>query len=370
MSSAIRLDGSEGASQLVRTALSLSLATGKSFEVQGLAKGRGETGLTTALLCCVRAAQAVSGAVVEGAEPGSDGLAFAPGPLRPGNYLLDAGSAGCVCHLVQVLAVPLGLAGAASTLKLTGLTHGAGAPTVPYLSLVWLPLLRELGHEVGLELDAAGFAPEAGGEASLTVGVARPASPLDRRSRGTLSEVRVLSTASNLPFEAACRQSERAVQRLKEAGVWAEAENLPLRAPRSRGLCCMVLGTFERGRAGFFALGGAEADAPRLADEAVLSFVAFLRGRAAMDDVLAEQLLVPLSLAAAGLQGGARVVSRLTVAPVGEPLLLTARVIERFLEVEVALLPAGDGAQADVRVALREDGLVAALRGRKAGEAD
>jgi hypothetical protein len=53
-------------------------------------------------------------------------------------------------------------------------------------------------------------------------------------------------------------------------------------------------------------------------------------------------------------------VSRLT-----DRLVAGARLIEEFLDVEVALLPAQDGAEVDVRVAPREVGLVAALRGRK-----
>ena len=359
----IRLDGSEGGGQLVRTALSLSLATGKPFLVERIRERRGEAGLSPALLACVRAAQAVCGAAVEGAQPGSASLTFEPGALRAGHYLFDAGPSGSVAALVQTLAVPLGLAEGPSSLKLTGATHRAGAPVMPFLSLLWLPVLRELGHDLEVELDVAGYGAEAGGEVTVSVRRARAPSAIDRRARGTLIDARVLSTVSNVPFEVASRQSERALQRLREAGIHAEADNLPVRAPRSQGACCLVYGAFERGRAGFASLGGA-GDAERCADEAAEAFVGFMRTRGAVDEWLADQLLVPLALAAAGLQGPKRPVSRLAAPRATEHLVATASVIPRFLDVEVAVLAAPEGPEAEIRVAPREEGLVAALRSR------
>ncbi|MGC4113885.1 MAG: RNA 3'-terminal phosphate cyclase [Myxococcales bacterium] len=363
-SPALRIDGSDGGAQLVRTALTLSLATGKPFVIERIgARQAGRGGLSPALLACVRAAQGVSGARVEGA-PGAETLAFEPGPLRAGHYLFDAGAAGSVSSLLQVLAVPLGLVDAPSTLKLTGLTHAAGGPVMPYLSLLWLPVLRELGHGLDVELGGAGFGAEAGGEVTVSVRRAGPPSAIDRRSRGTLREARVLSTVSNLPFEVAGRQSERALLRLREAGIHAEADNLPVRAPRSKGSCCLVYGAFERGRAGFAALGGCESDAERCADQAAEAFVGFMRTRGAVDEHLAEQVLVPLALAAAGLQGPGKPVSRLAAPRATETLVATASLIARFLDVEVAVLAAPEGPEAEIRIAPREEGLVAALRSR------
>ncbi|HEY3445634.1 MAG TPA: RNA 3'-terminal phosphate cyclase [Myxococcales bacterium] len=363
-SSVIRIDGSDGGGQLIRTALTLSLATGKPFVAERIRARSEPGGLTPALLACVRAAQAVSGAGVEGAQAGSPTLSFEPGPLRAGHYLFDAGPAGAVSRLVQVLAVPLGLAGSPSTLKLTGLTHRAGAPVMPFLSLLWLPVLRELGHDLEVELGAAGYGAEAGGEVTVTVRKAGTPSAVDRRSRGTLREARVLSTVSNLPFEVAGRQSERALQRLREAGIHAEADNLPVRAPRSKGSCCLVFGAFERGRAGFASLGAEEGDAEACAEEAVEAFVGFMRTRGAVDEHLADQLLVPLALAAAGLQGPGKPVSRLAAPRATEHVVATASLIARFLDVEVAVLAAPEGPEAEIRVAPSEEGLVAALRSR------
>jgi RNA 3'-terminal phosphate cyclase (ATP) len=358
--SAIRLDGGEGGAGLLRTALTLSLATSKPFVMEPL----GAAGLSGTSLACVRAAQAVCGARTEGAELGSCRLLFEPGPVRPGRYLLDAGASGCVAHLVQILALPLGLAGGASTLKLTGLTHDDAAPAVPYLSFVWLPLMRNLGHDLSLELDAGGWAPEAGGEVTLTVRLARAACAIDRRARGTLREARVLSLVSNLSFDAAGRQSERALARLREAGICAEAENLPVRAPRSKGIACVVYGAFDRGRAGFCRAGAVEADADRLATEAADAFVDFIRSRGAVDSRLAGLMVAPLAVAAAGLQGGVRSFSWLTSPAAPGDLESALEAARLFLGVEMTVVSA-DPSLSEIRVAPRLEELRAAYRSKQ-----
>ncbi|MBE9503723.1 MAG: hypothetical protein IME96_06065 [Proteobacteria bacterium] len=83
----IRIDGSfgEGGGQIVRTALALSCITGKSFEIYNIRKGRKKPGLRPQHLTGVRAAKAISGAVVKGDALDSTKLSFSPGKVRGGN---------------------------------------------------------------------------------------------------------------------------------------------------------------------------------------------------------------------------------------------------------------------------------------------
>ncbi len=359
----IRLDGSEGSGQLLRTALALSLITQAPFSVERLGARRGAAGLQPGLLGCVRAARAVSGADVVGAELGSTELFFEPGPLRPGTYLLEAGS---IPQALQTVAMPLSMCTESSALTLRGATHLPGAPALHYVQLIWAPAVQELGYRIEVELCAAGFSSEGGGEVRVQVHPRERATGLDRRGRGTLREARVLSAISNLPLERANRQSERALQRLRERGVLAQAETLPIPAPRSAGSMCLVAGFFERGAAGFHSVGGASADPEGMADDAASSFLDFMRGRGAVDEHLADQLLVPTAIVAAGLSGSPPAISRFTTPRATEQLLSTAAVVERFLEVEVAILTGSDG-EAELRVAPRGESLIAALRAHQVG---
>ncbi len=278
----IRLDGCECGAQVLTTALTLSLVTRTPFSLQRLAA----PGLGPELLGCVRVARAVGRAEVRGAELGARELEFEPGPPQAGAYLLDAGS---IPLALPIAALPLSLCAESSSLTLTGATHLPGSPALHFTKLVWLPAVQELGFRIDAELSAAGWSSEGGGEVRVEVRPRERAAGLERRGRGTLREARVLSAISNVPLDRATRQSARALQRLREGGVLAQAECLPIPAPKSAGSMCLVAAAFERGAAGFYAVGGPQDDPEAIAEEAVGAFLDFMRGCGGVDPWLADQ---------------------------------------------------------------------------------
>ena len=80
----IRLDGSfgEGGGQILRSSLALAALTGRPLRLEKIRAGREKPGLKRQHLTAVKAAAAVCGARVEGAELGSMALAFDPGAIR------------------------------------------------------------------------------------------------------------------------------------------------------------------------------------------------------------------------------------------------------------------------------------------------
>src|SRR6266852_1747573 len=76
----ITIDGSEGegGGQILRTALALSLVTGRRFRIEGIRAGRKKPGLLRQHMTAVNAATEVSGARVSGADLGSRTLTFEP----------------------------------------------------------------------------------------------------------------------------------------------------------------------------------------------------------------------------------------------------------------------------------------------------
>src|SRR5687768_9414548 len=114
----VQLDGArgEGGGQILRTALSLSLITQRPFELVNARAARPNPGLRAQHVSGLVAAAQVCGGEAEGAEVGSSRVAFRPGPVKPGEYAFDIGTAGALTLLAQALALPLALAGAPSTL--------------------------------------------------------------------------------------------------------------------------------------------------------------------------------------------------------------------------------------------------------------
>lgn len=351
----IVLDGGvgEGGGQILRTALALSAITGAPFRIHRVRAKRIKPGLRPQHREAARATASLCDAEVDGAEVGSSHLDFRPRRrATPGDYVFDIGTAGSTPLLFQTLCWPLSLAGAPSRLTLRGGTHQAHAPTFHYLALVWAPAVARLGFQVDLELQTAGFYPEGGGEFTAVVQPAHPMPPLDLRTRGMLVETDIVSMVADLPFQVAERQAARAQKRLRDLGIVAEAQCLPLPARASRGSHILVVSHFERSRAGHGALGEKGVSAEAVADEAVGAMAAFLARGAAVDAHLGDQLLLPAAILAAGLvpaPPGIVPATRYTVPVVTPHLTTSAEVIRRFLDVEVAVL-GREGQEGEVRV--------------------
>ena len=328
----IEIDGSigEGGGQVLRSALTLSLLTGQAFHMRHVRESRPRPGLFPQHLAAVQAAAQISGAAVSGDRIGSHELHFVPGPLRPGRYHFDIGTAGATALVLQTLLLPLAVAQARSSLSISGGTHVPWSPCFHYLDWHWRPLLARLGIAFQLELVMAGFYPQGGGELRAEIpGGARPVS-LDLCERGSLQRLRGLSAVANLPLEIAERQRSQALRRLarhsQELEPNIDVQPLPARSP---GTLLLLLAEFEHSQACFFALGARGKRAERVADEAVDDLFAFLDGDGAVDRWMADQLLLPLALAAGA--------SALRTAEVSSHLLTNAAVIRAFLPVRIVV---------------------------------
>jgi RNA 3'-terminal phosphate cyclase (ATP) len=352
----IELDGGagEGGGQILRTALTLSAATLRPFAIHRVRAHRLKPGLRPQHREAARAMARLCAAHLEGDEVGSTRVVFRPGRRpEPGEWALDIGTAGSAPLLLQTLAPALALAGGESRLAVQGGTHQDHAPSFHYLALVWAPAAARLGFPVELALHAAGFYPEGGGELSAVVRPAHAMPPLDLVHRGVLLEAQVLSLVAGLDPAVAERQGERAARRLRELGVQAEVRCVPLPARRSRGSHVLVVADFERTRSGHGAVGAQGRPPEGVADAAADAFAAHLRGHAAVDPHLADQLVVPAALVASGIVPpvpGVEPVTRYTVRQVTRHLTTVADVVRHFLPVRVEV-EGREGEEGSVRVA-------------------
>ncbi len=340
----IVLDGSagEGGGQILRTALALSAITGRPFTLVRARANRLKPGLRPQHREAARAAASLCDAELLGDEVGSSRLEFRPRrAATAGDHTFDVGTAGSTPLLFQTICWPLALAGGASAITLRGGTHQDHAPSFHYLALVWAPAVARLGFRFDLALATAGFYPEGGGEFSARVEPAHPMPPLDLRHRGMLHDVEVVSVVGGLGYEIADRQAASALRGLREAGIYAQAERVPVPARLSRGGHVLIVSTFERTRAGHGAVSARERSPEQTADEAVRAFREHLARGAAVDRHLGDQLLLPAALLAARLvppPPGVVPATRFTVAAVTKHLTTNADVIRRFLDVELTIL--------------------------------
>jgi RNA 3'-terminal phosphate cyclase (ATP) len=342
----VTLDGSrgEGGGQILRTALTLSLLTGRPFRMVKIRANRDKPGLRPQHLTAVKAAAELGGADVRGASVGSRDLTFRPAPVpyEPRDLAIEIGTAGSTALVLQTLHLPLALR-ATSPVRLTisGGTFNTKAPSFPFLDTTWRGHLAAVGAPVSLSMPRAGFYPRGGGQLDAWI---EPAAlqPLCRVERGPLVRVRGIVGLSGLRPEIGERMRNRVESRLAEYGIAVETVGwdgpspgvaLALVAEREGEVPATFVGLGERGKA-----------AEAVADEAILELLAFEEapGAGALDPYSADQVLIPLALAAGR--------SEYTVTEVTEHLRTNARTIAAFLDREIRIDEADDEAPGRVRV--------------------
>lgn len=326
----LRIDGSygEGGGQILRTALTLSAVLGQPVELVKIRAGRRNPGLQPQHLSCVKALAEITGAEVHGAEIGSSRLYFAPGRITGGSWRFDVGTAGALSLVLQAILGPLAFADRPSNLLLTGGTHVPWSPPAPYVSHVFLPMVKRMGLEADWQLERGGFYPKGGGRVYVAVQPVTQLSSINVTNRGALVAIRGMSAVAKLPRRIAERQADRIRCRVSDAGYTIDVDIAELDAP-CPGDTVVLWTEFERTRAGFGALGERGKPAERVADEAVDALLDFLAGDAATEGYLADQLAVFMAMA-----NGRSV---LTTARVSRHLLTNLWTIRQFLPIEASV---------------------------------
>ena len=324
----VDLDGSvgEGGGQILRSALSLSLITGLAVRLNKVRAGRPKPGLQPQHLKALNAAAAVGRAQVTGAELGSTQVSFSPNSPAAGDYAFDIGTAGATSLVLQTLFVPLAFAGAASHMSLGGGTHVLWSPSFHYLEWQWLPWLRATGFRGEIALLRPGFYPRGAGSIRARVEPVGALKPLRLVERGNLIRIRGLSGVAALPVSIARREHDRMRERLAGLGVPIDIQTCALESI-SKGNFVILAAEFENGRLCYGSLGAIGKPAEAVADEAVQALLEGLASGGAVDEYLANQLLLPLCFAPG--------ISELAACRITQHLLTNADIIRCFLPVSI-----------------------------------
>jgi RNA 3'-terminal phosphate cyclase (ATP) len=340
----IRIDGSfgEGGGQILRTSLSLSLATGKPFCIEGIRAGRERPGLLRQHLTAVLAAAEVGGAEVDGATLGSPAVTFSPGNVRAGDYRFAVGTAGSGTLVFQTILPALLTADAPSHIAIEGGTHNSAAPPFDFLERTFLPLIERMGPKIRLQFERYGFYPAGGGRFCAEIEPAQSLAPLHIGERGEVLSRRIVAVVANLPGHIALREVETAADMLnwnKDCGKIDQTRN----SPGPGNLVMVEIGSSEVTEI-FSAFGQLGVSAEKVASIAAKDAREYLVSRAAAGEHLTDQLLLPLALAGAG---------SFTAEKINMHARTNMAVIAEFLPVRFEVQPEADFTR--VRVASKAD---------------
>lgn len=332
-STILEVDGAmgEGGGQVLRSALSLSVATGRSIRIENIRAGRAKPGLMRQHLTSARAAARICGARIEGDAIGSQNLVFQPGSIQAGAYEFAVGSAGSCLLVLQTILPPLLLADGPSELVLEGGTHNPAAPPFELIERAWLPRLQQMGATIAARIERRGFMPAGGGRVVLEI---TPGPPRSFQALVSGEPVRRTAEAvfANLAADIAQRELALVGERLGLAG-----EDKKMREVKADGAGNAVVITIKdtTGTEVIASFGSRGVSAERVADIAAKQAMEFLSCRAAIGKHLADQLLVPMAL----LDGG-----RFTTLKPGRHTITNADVIRLFRPDSVTLEADADDA--------------------------
>ncbi len=293
----LHIDGSqgEGGGQVLRTSLALSMLSGRPLEIDQIRAGRAKPGLMRQHLTCVRAAERIAAATVEGAEVGSTKLRFTPSAITPGHYTFAIGTAGSTLLVLQTVLPALLAADGPSTLEIEGGTHNPLAPSADFIAEVFVPQLRAIGAEVDFELVRHGFFPVGGGKVRLTV---RPATlrPLALTERGAERGVEAIGMVANLSSKIV----ERELGEVRRAFPRAVLGQRALPAGPGNANALLLLARFEQVTELVTELGQVGTSAEAVGRQAIDALRGYLAHGAPVGEHLSDQLLLPMLLGGGG----------------------------------------------------------------------
>ncbi len=339
----LTLDGSqgEGGGQILRSALTLSILTGKPFRITRIRANRDKPGLRPQHLTAVEAAALVCGAEVQGGIIGSTDLTFRPGPVIARDLAIDIGTAGATALVLQTIALPLALrAESGIRVTLTGGTFNTCAPSFPFLDETWRRTMASLGMPIVLSMPEPGYYPRGGGRLEAWI---EPATlrPVVLENRGSLVRIHGVAETTGLIGGIRSRMQERAQEALADLGYDADITRLD-RPGTGQGAAISLTAEFEQGPpATFVGLGARGKPAETVADDAVAELVAHLEAPGGVLDLHnADQILLPLAFA----EGR----SIYTVTAITEHLRTNIATIAAFLDRPIRLEAATDTASGRV----------------------
>ncbi|WP_297519304.1 RNA 3'-terminal phosphate cyclase [Thermococcus sp.] len=316
----VEIDGSygEGGGQILRTAVALSVITGKPVRIRRIRANRSNPGLRPQHLHGILALKELSDARVKGARVGSTELEFIPGKARPKHIRVPIKTAGSITLVLQALLPAMAFTG--GSFEVTGGTDVPWSPPVDYLKHVTLFALERMGLRFELEIKRRGHYPRGGGLVTGRVEPWEERKPLIALEWEKIECFAGISHATNLPAHVAERQAKAAEDRLRE--LYSAPVEIKREISRSLGpgSGIVVWAETDSLRLGGDALGKRGKPAEVVGREAADELLEALTTRAAVDKFLGDQLIPFLAFA-----GG-----KIRVAEITNHLVTNVWVVERF----------------------------------------
>jgi RNA 3'-terminal phosphate cyclase (ATP) len=277
----------EGGGQIIRSAIALSCITKQPIHLENIRKNRKISGLRPQHLTAINILQKIANAKVIGAEVGSTEIKFIPGDAKNLELVEDVGTAGSIPLILQVLIPVVAMSKKQFNLRIKGGTDVLWSPTIDYTQHVLQEAYSRMGINFSLELIKRGYYPKGGGEIKLQVNPSNVKSILF--SKRKTKEVKLICSFSKFTNNEIKNKVNEIVKNLTEENYIVNVEIRSEDAIDS-GASLLIYSIDNDSIIGIDALYN------KKTNEFDLDMDNFIKNYA-IDDNLADMLIVPASLA-------------------------------------------------------------------------
>ncbi|MGI9518461.1 MAG: RNA 3'-terminal phosphate cyclase, partial [Pirellulaceae bacterium] len=265
----------------------------------------------------------------------SSRLVFAPGVVQTRGFRFDVGSAGSATLVAQTVLPALMLADGTSSIEVTGGTHNMAAPPFDYLTQVYLPQVAKMGPRFSTAIHAWGFYPQGGGHIRVDITPAKQLRGLELMESGGAPVPRVTALVANLPSHI----GERECDTIRRKAGWRQRDCHVQMIDRSPGPgnVVMIQLTYPNVTELFTGFGKKGVQAEQVAVQAWRQAKDFMAQDVPVGEFLADQLLLPLAIAASQGQ-----TSRFRTGSISLHSRTHIDIIQRFLDVDIEMDPSGN----------------------------
>lgn len=290
----LEIDGAhgEGGGQILRTAVAMSMVTGRKIRVKNIRANRPNPGLSHQHLMAVEAAAEMSDAEVQGLKKRSTEITFSPRSITGGGYEFDIGTAGSITLLLQALipaAVNIDKETSITSIIVKGGTDVKWSPPYDYFENVFLRHLEKMGIEISSRLIKRGHYPKGGGKIEVSIS---PSKIKNYDVEGEIKEIRGRSFVTDLPDHIAARMKRSAEKELSTYPVSISTESYSSPSPGT-GITLWTTGTRILGSG---TLGEKGVPAEEVGTEAASSLRKCIESDADIDRWSSDQLIPYLSM--------------------------------------------------------------------------
>lgn len=298
MTTFLRIDGAmgEGGGQVLRSAMSLSALTQTPIEIVNIRANRAKPGLMRQHLTSIKAVAQVCGGQLTGAELRSNAIQFIPQSIQAGDYHFAIGTAGSTTLVCQTLLPILSQADQPSSIRLQGGTHNGLSPSLDFLSQTFFPMLSRMGLHTEIKVDQFGFNPVGGGDWHIRITPCQTLEPL-RYHTAPVDQRHIHAMSSRLPKHVVEREISAALAH--KGWEHAQQSRQYVTAPGCGNFFAVRIGDVSH-QIQFEKTGEVGIRAESVARQTLHHAHTFIHSGAAVDEYLADQLLLYLFLAGEG----------------------------------------------------------------------